>query len=318
MKSSILFMAFMIGQMLVYGQNSAFIAESLSAEENRLQNDRTDAQSINNQVLLKANLLAKTLEKPEVLKENEEDSKERYEFSNSNYFNYFMSPSGFNLPKKSFYFHNQGAVFINSLHYGFSNHFSMGMGLIFIPDLTYNFFVRPRLSFKLNDKFYLGTGATLIYLGPLLNLEDDLMTFLPISQLVLTYGNHDSNITLGASVVFSPDYRSYEERESFISLPVISLAGMHRFAKHFVLVSDNYFGKEFFSDDNLDYIGMHGFRIIGRKNSFDIGLGLYYRTYYDPYLDSDYNPMYDDVPQEHPYNTSDISLFPYIAYLRRF
>jgi len=313
MRFLILSMALLVCQTAIYAQNAKLGADASSVEENRLSNDRM----LTHQNLSSLNLLEATLEKPEVLKKNKDEYKGKYEFSNSNYFNYFLSPSAFSLPKKSLYFHNQAVVLINSIHYGFSDHFSLGMGAILFPGIfsspTLHMFVRPRVSFRLTDKLYLGAGATIIHLGSLYDKEYYRIPFIPFTQLVVTYGNHDSNISLGAMYASLLTYNYYDEEPSN-ALPLMSLAGMYRFAKHFVLVSDNYFTKELYPDNIFNYIGMHGFRIIGRKNSFDIGLGIQY----DSYFYHEYNPDSDTGYSDELVYDSSTALFPYIGYLRRF
>ena len=61
------------------------------------------------------------------------------------------------------------------------------------------------------------------------------------------------------------------------SEPLLVLSGMHRLGKSISLVSENYFASTGTQDTDefssgLGTFGIQGIRIIGKKNSFDIGL----------------------------------------------
>ena len=74
---------------------------------------------------------------------------------------------------------------------------------------------------------------------------------------IFTVGQSETNLSLGLGYgIIGGELSDY---------PAIMISGTHRISKNIALLSENYVIRDSF------YFGIHGIRILSRKNSFDIG-----------------------------------------------
>lgn len=173
---------------------------------------------------------------------------------------YFYLPNGYGLKKGEGYYQNTWVLF-NQLSYGFTDNFSMGVGLI--PTFLFGVkgapvWITPKLSFPVKkDKLNLGVGAIMgTYVGA--NSED--APLLGMVYGVSTFGSADRNFTTGAGFAFADD--------EWASTPVFSLGGTIRTGKRHYFLSENYF---FFGDGRMGSFVWLGGRFASRNLAIDYG-----------------------------------------------
>jgi hypothetical protein len=172
---------------------------------------------------------------------------------------YFYAPNGYGLDKGSGYYQNTWVMF-NQMSYGFTNYFSVGVGMV--PMFLFGgeatpVWVLPKLSVPIiNEKLNLGCGAML---GGFISTESDQGVF-GITYITATAGNRDRNLTLGFGYPFS---------NTGWSPPMFNLSGLMRVGKKGYLLTENYV----FSIED-DYAGaiMLGGRTVWSRLSLDYGL----------------------------------------------
>ncbi len=146
--------------------------------------------------------------------------------NNPNATRYFFAPSAIPLRKGKGYYQN-AYLLSNSANFGATDNFSFGGGVV-IPLL---FYITPKVGFKVRKNLYLGAGAIAA------------TTFIPdipisggIPYGLLTVGNEEDNITLGAGYGLIWNNKQFQET----NLPIITLNGMKRISNKFQLVSENW------------------------------------------------------------------------------
>ena len=180
----------------------------------------------------------------------------KFKFPNLNDTRYFFGPSAIPIKKGKGYYQNV-EVLLNFVNYGITNNISIGGGFEFMS-LTQGYPIilfTPKVGFKITEKFHLGGG---VLYGTMLGEG----TRIGLPYVVSTFGTSESNITFGGGVFVSG---------SDTSGPTIMLSGTSRASDNIAFLTENYL---IFVDDAAMYFGIHGIRIISRKNSFDIGLIL--------------------------------------------
>lgn len=153
-----------------------------------------------------------------------------YWFENPNATRYLFSPSAFNLKKGEAYYQNTYLV-LNSFNIGLTDNITMGGGFELISTFTGTpaFYLTPKASFEINDKWRAGGG--LLYAN-VIGVDED-FSGLGIGYGIVTYGNTDDNATLGLGYGFVDG--------EFSSKPIITLSGMKRVSRRIGLVSENWF-----------------------------------------------------------------------------
>lgn len=176
---------------------------------------------------------------------------------------YFFAPNGYGLKKGEGYYQNNW-IFMNQVTYGFSNHFSLGVGLV--PTFLFGaagfpFWITPKFSIPITpDKLNLGAGV--IYFN---GIGEDFRGTgggAGLAYGTITAGPRDRNITLGLGWGFSEgDWGSY---------PAVTLSGMYRQRKNFYFLTENYL----IPIGNGESIGIISFggRYMAKKMAFDFGL----------------------------------------------
>jgi hypothetical protein len=169
---------------------------------------------------------------------------------------------------------------LNSVHYGVTDWFSIGGGFEFVSTFTGFreqwspiFYLAPKFSFDLGEKFQLGVGAVHVNTGSQRIVpSNNSGSFGGLTYAVVTYGSKESNVSLGGGLSYSS--RNFNQR------PVVTVSGMHRVSKRVALVSENWFvppttgsiqGES--GGVNLqDYSALYsyGVRFLGEKMAVDV------------------------------------------------
>lgn len=180
----------------------------------------------------------------------------KFKFPNLNDTRYFFGPSAIPIKKGKGYYQNI-EVALNFVNYGITNNISIGGGFEFLS-LTQGYpvvFLTPKIGFKITEKFHLGGG---VLYGSMLGENSRI----GLPYVVSTFGTAENNITFGGGVLVSGED---------VHAPTIMLSGTSRVNDNIALLTESYL---VIIDGTPMYLGIHGIRIISRKNSFDIGLIL--------------------------------------------
>ncbi|GCC53439.1 hypothetical protein SanaruYs_36830 [Chryseotalea sanaruensis] len=187
-------------------------------------------------------------------------------FDNVQATRYFFQPNGYGLKKGEAYYQNIWVVF-NQVSYGFSDHFSLGVGII--PTFLFSgsadgipFWLTPKLSIPLvDDRVNVGVGV--FYANVLGGGEGGT----GIAYALSTFGNKDKNLTIGIGYGFSGGELG--------QLPAITFSTMIRTGQRGYFISENYFLTS--ADETLALVSIGGRRIIKRAG-LDFGLFVPYST----------------------------------------
>lgn len=179
-------------------------------------------------------------------------------FENPQSTRYFWAPNGYGLKKGEGYYQNI-MILANQVSYGFSDHFTMGLGTIplflfaDIRDQT-PFWITPKFSIPINkDKTNIGVGALI---GGAKDLGFGALFFSSF-----TFGSRDNNVSLNIG------YGKFDGGWS--NSPTISICGMKRVSRRTYLLTENYYiGGE---DEDIGIISF-GARTVWDKISLDYGL----------------------------------------------
>lgn len=177
-----------------------------------------------------------------------------YWFENPNATRYLFSPSAFSLRKGEAYYQNTYLV-LNSFNYGVTDRFTIGGGFELISTFLGDpvFFITPKYSFPISEKWHAGTGV--LYVNS--TAADD-FSGLGIGYGIVTYGNRDNNATLGMGFGVVDGEFSAE--------PVITASGMKRVSRKTALVTENWFVP------SEGYYGVYsyGIRFMGERITVDL------------------------------------------------
>lgn len=208
----------------------------------------------------------------------------QYWFENPSSTRYLFSPSAFSLRKGEAYYQNTYLLF-NSFNYGVTDNFTIGGGFELYSLVSGDpiFFISPKYSFKISDKFRAGTGV--LYINAVNNRAG--FSGLGIGYGILTYGNKDNNITAGIGYGFVEN--------ELTEKPLFTLSGMTRLSKRIGFVSENWItpingGTYGISDGRTYGIYSYGLRFMGERLTVDLAF-LNNRDFNDflpigiPYID---------------------------------
>jgi hypothetical protein len=151
-----------------------------------------------------------------------------YWYANPNPTRYLFAPGARNLEKGQGYYQNTW-IFLNSVDYGISDRFSLGIGTIptFLFGGAAPVWLIPKLSFPAIDgKLHLSGRAVI---AGIVGAESDIVG---IFYGAATYGSSDKNVTIGLGY-------GYSDR-TFSSTPVLNISGMYRVSRKGYLISENY------------------------------------------------------------------------------
>lgn len=175
-------------------------------------------------------------------------------FANPHSTRYLFSPTAMSIEKNEGYYQNIYFLY-NSVHYGVSDHVSIGGGMVF-PIAV---FLTPKVSYEVGRNFHLGAGvlagATVI----------DMTTF-GIAYGLATVGNREHNFTIGGGYGYLGD----EWGES----PILTFSGMTRLGRNVSLITENwYLQSSYYGDAGIFSAAV---RVLGRQHSVDFGIVSYY------------------------------------------
>jgi hypothetical protein len=179
-------------------------------------------------------------------------------FENPQASRYFWAPNGYGLKKGEGYYQNIWVMF-NQVHYGVSNHLSVGAG--FIPIFLFGVGATPawmtlKFSYPLvKDKVNFGSGALI---GDVIGEPGS--TF-GILFGISTFGSIDKNISFGLGYGFAGG--------NFADKPIININGMYRLGPKGYILTENYFINA--DGKSIVILSIGGRRII-KRTSLDFGL----------------------------------------------
>lgn len=171
---------------------------------------------------------------------------------------YFWAPNGYNLKKGEGYYQNVW-VFGNQAIYGFTNHFSAGIGVL--PLFLFAGAATPVwLTLKysvpvVKDKINLSGGALV---GTVIGAETGAIGIL---YGMSTFGSKDKNLSIGAGWGFADGQMARN--------PTINISGMIRTGPKGYFITENYF---IGTTDNVVVLMSLGGRRIIRHTGLDFGL----------------------------------------------
>jgi len=177
----------------------------------------------------------------------------KFAFANPHDTRYFFGPSGIPIKKGKGYYQNI-LVTTNFVNVGLTEHISVGGGFEFISTITGNpvWFLTPKLGFEVAKNVHIGGGVIVAGIA-----ADDIIS---LGYGVVTLGNTETNLTIGGGYGFANGDLS--------TFPTIMISGTHRVSNGLALLSENYIIP---IDGNTTYLGIHGLRLLSKKNAFDIG-----------------------------------------------
>ena len=174
----------------------------------------------------------------------------KFEFANPHDTRYFFGPTGIPIKKGKGYYQNI-LVTTNFVNYGVTKNISIGGGFEFISTVLGSpiWFFTPKVGFDLSENIHVGSGFIMAGFA-----DEGTAT---LGYGVFTLGQSETNLSIGAG------YGLIDQELS--DYPVIMISGTHRISKSIALLSENYVIPDSF------YFGIHGIRILSKKNSFDVG-----------------------------------------------
>lgn len=177
--------------------------------------------------------------------------------------NIFGPTTGYNPPKGKGYYQNY-MLLVNQVHYGLTDHFSLGMGLelasllenaLQLPSVA----LYPKVSIPVvENQFQIGLGAVFTHLADFGPSTFDFVNY----YTALTYGPPDRHISVGLGYTrIDGDYSAS---------PLYILGGQYRFTRSFALATENWLARGPTQGSLLSLSG----RIIGQRTSWDLGVIL--------------------------------------------
>lgn len=175
---------------------------------------------------------------------------------NPHYTRYFFAPSALTLKKGEGYYQNTYLV-LNTVNYGFTDHFSVGVSL----ELTSTFgsigdswapiyLITPKYGFGITKNLNAAFGALIG--GANANTKG-----IQLGYGLLTYGNTENNITIGASAGWADG--------EVMKYPPMTINAMKRISRRASLVTENWIIPE------LGSLYSYGVRFFGSKIAVDLG-----------------------------------------------
>jgi hypothetical protein len=185
----------------------------------------------------------------------------KYWYENPHPTRYFYGTNGYGLRKGEGYYQNVW-VLLNQVSYGFTNHFSMGAGLV--PTFLFGegnalpILVNAQFSIPVKpEKMQVGIGG--FYVNEIGGDESGMgLGFLYGN---VTLGSRDKNISFQVGY----GYNNY----NYSDLPVVSVSGTVRVSRRTYLMMENYF---FGVDDSIVGLFSLGGRYAARRLAIDYGL----------------------------------------------
>ena len=205
----------------------------------------------------------------------------RYYIPNPHPTRYFFGPTAIPLQKGEGYYQNS-YVLANSVQYGISDNFSIGGGFV-IPLV---FFITPKFGFRAGEFLYLGGGVLAAS-----TFSTNTNFGVGIGYGSITLGNTENNFTFSGGWGFVKE-ETYDQQSAIFGTewnaakkPMFSVSGMLRVSPKLSLLTENWVfsAKELVYNsypDEYEYKHRYrsvlsmGVRLMGERNSFDIGVAV--------------------------------------------
>ena len=141
---------------------------------------------------------------------------------------YFISPSGYSIPKGKSYYENIG-VFFNSFGFGVSDNFSLAVGAEILSTLYGNpiLYISPRFHVEDEKGYAWSLGGTF------LTSTSSNFAGIAVLQTAFTIGDRNNNFTIGAGYGFTTS--SFSD-----AIVPITISGVKRLSRKVALVTDNF------------------------------------------------------------------------------
>ena len=178
----------------------------------------------------------------------------KFAFENPHDTRYFFGPSGIPIGKGEGYYQNI-LVVGNFVNYGITKNISIGGGLEFISTVNGRpiWFITPKVGFEISKNINIGGGIIMAGFAAEGSIS--------LAYGVFTLGHSETNLTLGLGYgLVDGELSKY---------PAIMISGTYRVSNSIALLTENYVFPNSVGD--TFYFGIHGIRILSKKNSFDIG-----------------------------------------------
>lgn len=173
---------------------------------------------------------------------------------------YFFAPSGYGLRKGEGYYSNAW-IFFNQLSYGFTNYFTVGVGIV--PTFLFGvrevmpYWITPKFNFDLkNHNGAIGFGT--IYFNALGSESSNNGFGLLYGSG--TIGTREKQLTLGVGLGYA--------NGEFSTIPAFTASGLVRTGKKWALITENYF---IFSEGEGFVLGSFGARYMAKRLAIDFG-----------------------------------------------
>ncbi|MCX6295159.1 MAG: hypothetical protein NTX97_03660 [Bacteroidetes bacterium] len=201
-------------------------------------------------------------------------------FKNPNCTRYLFAPSGIPLKKGEGYYQNiYGAC--NAVNFGLNNHISIGGGLVG----PLGAYLNTKVGFDLGKYTHVAAGCVLG--NGFFPINGDNFG-LGLGFGVVTIGDYDNNITIGAGYGFVNSGGDVKWQEK----PLFVANGMTRLGKKYALVTENWivnvkgdpFNRGISEDSHYETIFSYAFRYMGERSTLDAGFvntpGLFEKGWY--------------------------------------
>lgn len=179
-------------------------------------------------------------------------------FANPHYSRYFFGPSALPQPKREFYWNNILLEY-NTIQYGLTDNFTVGVGGFLFNSLSGNLIALPnaKYSIKLGEKSHVAIGAlmAIVQIKSSTSMNSAALPF-----VVYTYGNTEANISVGAGW-------ARENELGWAPKPTGFVAGMKRLSRNWLLQGEAFM----FNNTNNNSIFFTTLRYIRPTSSWDFG-----------------------------------------------
>lgn len=189
-------------------------------------------------------------------------------YENANPTRYMVGGTAFNLKQGTFLYKNTDLL-LNTLTYGVTDNFSMGLGMVLYSPLISSggtrlpsvFIFAPKFGSQLSANLHLAAGCEIAYFPYRYGMDDSNLGFnsLMSGYALLTYGNANTNLTAGV-------YTLGTDFESIADVFIYNIGGICKIGKKFALVAES-----FILPGSVTVIDA-GMRIFGKRTSLDFGL----------------------------------------------
>ena len=240
-------------KVLLIGNTYTFEIKDGTNRSGRLDSTTTLYYFINNPAIGVDRISKNSVAKIKEIKLN----KDGY-FANPHYSRYFFGPSALPQTKGEFYWNNVLLEY-NTIQYGVSDNFSVGVGGFLFNSLSGNVIMLPnaKYSIKLSDKSHIALGGlmAIVHIKSSTSLNSAALPF-----VVYTYGNSEANLSVGAGW-------AHENEQGWAPKPTGFIAGMKRLSRNWVLQGEAFM----FNNATNNSIYFTTLRYIRPTSSWDFG-----------------------------------------------